>query len=207
MTGNNLQELTQKIYEEGVEKARKEGEHILQEVKEEARQIIARAEEQAQQIIEKAEQKVREIRQQNEAELKLSARQAISALKQKIVDLIVARVAAAPLEKAFDDQKFIQEIIEKLIFAWLENDKQSDDLRVLLPEGKYQELEKYFAAKENELLQKGVQIQFQGKMKDGFVIGPQDGSYKISFTSEDFENYFKAYLRPRTYQRLFGEEE
>ena len=43
-------------------------------------------------------------------------------------------------------------------------------------------------------------------MKDGFAIAPQDGRFKVSFTSEDFENYFKTFARPRTYKLLYGEE-
>jgi V/A-type H+-transporting ATPase subunit E len=40
-------------------------------------------------------------------------------------------------------------------------------------------------------------------MKKGFEIAPVDGTYKLSFSDEDFANLFKTYLRPRTKELLF----
>jgi V/A-type H+-transporting ATPase subunit E len=59
--------------------------------------------------------------------------------------------------------------------------------------------------KAQELLNKGINVEFSGTMRDGFQISPEDGRFKVRFTSEDFENYFKTFARPRTYQLLFGE--
>jgi len=44
-------------------------------------------------------------------------------------------------------------------------------------------------------------------MDKGFQIGPKDGSYKVSFTDEDFKNFFKDYLRPGLIELLFAAEE
>lgn len=41
-------------------------------------------------------------------------------------------------------------------------------------------------------------------MKQGFIIAPEDGTYKIKFEGDDFANLFKNYLRPRTKEILFG---
>ena len=43
-------------------------------------------------------------------------------------------------------------------------------------------------------------------MKGGFKIGPADGSYKISFSEDDFENFFKSFLRPKTIEMLYPGE-
>ena len=48
-------------------------------------------------------------------------------------------------------------------------------------------------------------VEFSPAMKQGFSLSPVDGSYKLSFTDEDFANLFKGYLRPRTAKLLFGE--
>ena len=53
---------------------------------------------------------------------------------------------------------------------------------------------------------KSVEFSFSQEVKSGFKIGPADGSYLISFTDEDFMNFLKAYLRPKTNQLLFSEE-
>jgi len=36
-----------------------------------------------------------------------------------------------------------------------------------------------------------------------FTIQPADGSYKVSFGKEEFEDYFKSFLRPQLVQMLF----
>jgi V/A-type H+-transporting ATPase subunit E len=43
-------------------------------------------------------------------------------------------------------------------------------------------------------------------MKQGFIIAPEDGTYKIKFEGDDFANLFKNYLRPRTKEILFGNQ-
>ena len=59
---NKLQELTQKLYNEGVGKANLEAEKILAEAKSEAEKLKQNAEKDAQKIIANAEQKSAEIK-------------------------------------------------------------------------------------------------------------------------------------------------
>ena len=40
-------------------------------------------------------------------------------------------------------------------------------------------------------------------MKALFSISPADGSYKVNFGEEEFENYFKEFLRPQLVKMLF----
>ena len=61
----------------------------------------------------------------------------------------------------------------------------------------------FFNSKAKDLLDKGVSIkQVNGKAMS-FTIQPADGSYKVNFGSEEFENYFKALLRPGLVDILF----
>jgi V/A-type H+-transporting ATPase subunit E len=55
-------------------------------------------------------------------------------------------------------------------------------------------------------MNKGLEFSFSPDVRTGFKIGPADGSYLISFTDDDFLNFLKAYLRPKTSHLLFGEE-
>lgn len=202
----NLEELTKKVYSEGVEKAEVRAKEIETEAKVKAREIIAEAEKKAKSIVEAAEKKAEEVRIQNEAEIKLSSRQAIGTLKQKITDMIVWEVLSEPISGAFQDEKFVENLIEKLIDNWTSHFGDAERLDILLPEEDYAEVQKTLRGKAQELLTKGINLKFHGKMKDGFQISPEDGRFKVSFTSEDFENYFKTFARPRTYKLLFGEQ-
>lgn len=203
---NNLQELTQKIYSEGIDKAKSKGDEIIASAKVKAQDIVKEAEKKAQSIIDTAEKKAAESKIQHEAEMRLSSRQALGMLKQKITDLIIWEVTSAPIQDSFKDEKFIQNLISKLIDYWTSSFGKEERLDILLPEGDYAEVQKTLRDQAQELLAKGVRVDFTGTMKDGFQISPEDGRFMVRFTSEDFENYFKTFARPRTYKLLFGEQ-
>jgi len=203
---NKLQELTQKLYNEGVEKANEEADKIIKEAKSEADKIKKNAEKEAKGIIEEAEQKSEEIKKNVHAELELASKQTVRKVKQQITDLITSKVIDEPVKKAFDDEKFVKEIIETIIKNWDPQKKESVDLSVLLPEKMEKEFEKYFKAKTGKELNAKLELSFSDAVKGGFKIGPADNSYKISFSEEDFINFFKSYLRPKTGEMLFQGE-
>jgi len=203
---NKLQELTQKLYNEGVEKANEEADKIIKEAKAEGDKIKKNAEKEAKGIIEEAEQKSEETRKNVHAELELASKQTVRKVKQQITDLITSKVIDEPVKKAFDDEKFVKEIIETMIKNWDPQKKESVDLSVLLPEKMEKEFEKYFKAKTGKELNAKLELSFSDAVKGGFKIGPDDNSYKISFTEEDFINFFKSYLRPKTGEMLFQGE-
>jgi V/A-type H+-transporting ATPase subunit E len=52
-------------------------------------------------------------------------------------------------------------------------------------------------------LDKGVKIEQVNGQKALFSISPADGTYKVNFGEEEFENYFKGFLRPQLVEMLF----
>ncbi len=202
---NKLQELTSKIYEEGIAKANEEAEKIISEAKKEAEDLRNKSKKEAARIIEKAEKDATELRKNVESEVKLSARQALATIKQRITELITIQSTAEPVKEAFRDKDFIKKIIETTIKNWNPG-KEAYDLHLLLPKEDEKELGSYFSKKQKELLKGSLEIGFDERMSAGFKIGPVDGRFIISFTDEDFDNFFKNYLRPRTTKLLYGNE-
>ena len=203
---NKLQELTQKLYNEGVEKANAEAEKIIAEAKSEAEKIKQEANQEAKNILANAEQKSADIKKNVDAEISLAAKQTIRSTKQKITDMIVSKVIDQPVKEAFDDQKFVKEIIETVVKNWNAQKNESIDLSLLLPADLEKEFSKYFSAKTGKELNANLELSFSDTIKGGFKIGPADGSYKISFSEQDFENFFKSYLRPKTIEMLYPGE-
>lgn len=198
-----MQELTSKIYEEGIAKANEEAEKLISEARKEAENLKNKAKKEAEQIVEKAEKDAQELRKNVESEVKLSARQALSTIKQQITELIAVKATDEPVKEAFKDKDFIKNIIETTIKNWNPG-KDAFDLQLLLPKEDENSLGTYFEKKQKELLKGSLEIRFDDKLNAGFKIGPKDGRFLISFTDEDFENFFKNYLRPRTTQLLYG---
>lgn len=203
---NSVEELTQKIYKEGIEKAEQKGIEIIKEAKQKSLDIVKNAETKAGDIIELAKKHASELKRRQEAEMRLSSRQAVSTLKQRITDLIIWDVTSEPIVKAFEDKEFVQRLIEKLVDFWLTNFAKEDSLNVLLPKKDFEAYRDFMANRGQEILKKGVNINFKGTMENGFQIMPEDNRFKVSFTDKDFENYFKTFARPRTFKLLFGVE-
>lgn len=202
---DKLQELTQKIYNEGLEKGQKEGEAIIENAKKEADQILKKARKDAEEIKQKAEKEAEELRKNVNSELEISARQSITAIKQRITDLISDKAVKDALGKAFDDTEFIRDIIARMIENWGDIEKSGEGMLVFLPEKDREKFGDILMSKVAEKIEGALEIEFEEGIRSGFRIGPKDGSYKISFTEKDFERFFKQYLRPRT-QKLFSEE-
>ncbi|MCF8227784.1 MAG: hypothetical protein K9G58_00270 [Bacteroidales bacterium] len=203
---NKLQELTEKLYAEGIDKANQEADEIKKKAEEQAEDIKKQAEKEAESIIQDAKKKAEEIKNNLESELKLSSSQAITALKQKITNLITAKVIDKPVEETFSESEFIKESVEKAIENWKPGERGTADLTILLPGKTEEKLKSHFLSKENEILQKGFEVRFDDKLSSGFMIKPVEGGFKINFTDEDFKNFFKAYLRPRSSEYLYEEK-
>lgn len=203
---NKLQELTQKLYNEGVEKANVEAEKIIAEAKAEAAKLKQNAENDAQKIIDNAEKKSVEIKKNLDAELNLATKQTIRTVKQQITDMIVGKVIEEPVKNAFNEVEFVKTIIEAVVKNWDPQKNETIDLSVLLPADLEKEFTKFFNAKSGKELNAKLELNFSDTLKGGFKIGPADGSYKISFSEEDFENFFKSFLRPKTVEMLYEEK-
>ncbi len=203
---NKLQELTEKIYKEGISKGNAEAEAIIDKAKKEAEAILTEAKKESKSILDQARKKAEEIKNNGESELKLSARQSINALKQKIVDLINGETVHKAVSDAFKDDDFVKKLLETTLKSWMDSPDKPADLSVMLPEKEAAAVEQYFARSAKTLLDKGLVIKPDTDLNAGFQIIPKDGSYKLSFTDKDFENFFKQYLRPRLMKLLFTGE-
>ena len=204
---SSVEELTRKIYQEGIEKAEQETEEILKEARQKAQAIVEKAERKSKTMIADAEKRAADLKIKNETEMRLAARQSLSTLKQKIRDMLVWEVTSKPFPTAFDDKEFVQELIKKLVDFWLINFGKNEGLNILLPKKDYDEAQDYVRNNVQELLKKGVKVDFDDIMTNGFQISPEDGRFKVSFTAEDFENYFKSFAKPRIFKLLFEDNQ
>lgn len=199
-----IQELTEKIYQEGVEKGESQAQKIVADAQEKAGGIVADAKTQAEKILADAQKQAAELKRNTEAEINLSGTQALSAIKQQILDLITSKVVDDSMTKSLSEPGTIKEFVALIVQGW-KKENSVPELEALLPEQKKGELEKAFQKGASELMKKGLSLSFSKSVKAGFRIGPKEGSFKISLTDEDFAEFFKEYLRPRTRTWLFGE--
>lgn len=200
---NRLQELTDKIYQEGISKGNEEAEKIVSDARAEAEKILAEAKKKAENIVSEAEKKSAEFDQNTKSELKLASRQAVDALKQELVGIVNGTITTSEIKAAMGDTKFIQKAIETAVKNWAVHNDETIDMQVLIPKEDEKAISDYFAGTAKGVLDKGFSIETVNDLKAGFQVAPADGSYKVSFTDEDFINFFKEFLRPKIVELLF----
>ena len=199
---DKLQELTQKLYNEGLSKGKEEGAAILAQAKEEADSIVKKAQEEAAHIMENARKEAEDYRIKMEGDVKMASTQALQATRAGIENLIVTKAVDAPVKSALSEAAFVKEIISAVASRF--SAQESTDIALLLPKKLQKELEPFVQGELAKTLGKGVEASFSKKVEGGFKIGPKDGSYFISLTDESFQQLIGDYLRPATKKILFG---
>ena len=199
---NKLQELTDKLYNEGLSKGKQEGEEILAKAKVQAEEIIAKAKAEAEAVMAAANKAAEDLKTKVQSDLKMAAAQSIAATKKDIETLVVTKMTAEQTAAALTSAEFVKEVI--LAVAKSFNTEEPVDLEVVLPEKLKKDLEPFVAAELAKALKGNVEATFTKKVAGGFTIGPKDGGYFISFTEETFNALISEYLRPATKKILFG---
>lgn len=194
---DKIQELTTKLYNEGVEKGKNEADQIITQAKEEEQEIIDAAKKQAEELLDRARKDAEEMKSNAEAELKLFAAQASEALKTEITNIITGELATSNVKAATTDKAFMQQLITDLVKNWAK-----DESLTIGVENK-KELTDYFTANAKALLDKGLKVEEVNGLKAGFELSPADGSYKVKFGEEEFVAYFREFLRPQIQKLLF----
>ena len=83
-----IQELTEKLLREGVERGNAEAEKIIAQAKEQAAQIVAEAQAAAGEVEQAAQKNVKAQQQNMQAEVKMYAAQALEALKSEVANVV-----------------------------------------------------------------------------------------------------------------------
>jgi|APMed6443717190_1056831.scaffolds.fasta_scaffold30645_2 V/A-type H+-transporting ATPase subunit E len=192
-----LQELTDKIYLEGIEKANAEAAEILSGARKEAAEIVSKAQNEAVKEIKSAEDKSNELMKNTRSELKLFAQQSVNALKSEITNLICGSIVSDAVKVATTDKVFMQKMLLSLV------EGLAKDQQVIVEAKDAKALTAYFESNAKALLNKGVTIKEANGIKADFTVIPAEGGYKLTFGEEELIAYFKEFLRPKLVEMLF----
>ena len=194
---NKIQELTDKIYREGVEKGNEEAQRLIAKAQDEAKVIIEKAHKEAEAIIATAQKSADELSENTKSELKLFAGQALNTLKSEITTMMTDNILSDSVKNFVQNEDFLNAFIVALASRWSLNEP------IVISASDAESLKKYFAMNAKALLDKGVKIEQVNGIKTLFSVSPADGSYKVNFGEEEFMNYFRAFLRPQLVEMLF----
>lgn len=199
---DKLQELTDKLYNEGLSKGKAEGEQILEAARKEAEHIISEARKSAVSIMEQAEKDAADFKLKVTSDVKMAAAQSIQATKKDVENLVMNKLVGENVAKALSSADFMKEFIKSVAERFSSDD--ASDLNLILPASLQAQLEPFVQNELSNMLGRGISADFSKKIAGGFTIGPKNGGYFISLTDATFDDLISEYLRPVTRKLLFG---
>lgn len=200
---NKLQQLTQKLYDEGLEKGRSEAGKLVDDAKAQAAKIVAEARAEAEDIVKKAQVKAEDVEKNTMTEISLAGKQAVANIKSEIASMIIAKSTSEGVKAAGVDPAFVKEMLLSVAKNWNGNDSGKVELKALLSEGERAKLDAAFEKSASELLSAGIEVGYSKDVKTGFKVGAKNGGYYISFSDADVEALLGEYLREKVSQMLF----
>lgn len=192
-----IQELTDIIYNEGVAKGQAQADEIVARAKEESERLVAAARKEAEQIMTQAQKECDANADNMRKELGLYATQALEALKSQIANVVTDTIVKDAVKGFTQNESLFGEFILTIAKEWVKRES------IVIESAGADAIRAYFENKAKELLDGGVKIDKVNGRAAAFTIGPANGAYKVSFGDEEFENWFKAMLRPQLVQALF----
>ena len=203
---NKLEQLTAKLYEEGLSKGRGEGEKILADAQAKAKKSVAEAEAEAAGIIKKAHAQAEDLRKNTMTEISLAGKQAVGKIREEIASMIVTKSVSGGVKQAGMDPVFIKEMLLAVAGNWNGASSDKVSLSAMLPADKQKELDAAFEKSAKELLAEGIEVGYSKDVRSGFKVGAKDGGYYISFSDEDFDALLGQYLREKVSKILYDKE-
>ena len=201
---DKLQELTDRLYNEGLSKGKQQGEELLQKAHAEAEGIIAQAKAEAERIIAQAEKDAEELKTKVTADVKMAATQSIAVTKQEIEKMLVTKAATEGVKANMGNTAFVKELISSVVKAFNPQNASPVDLSLILPESLKAEVEPFVKNEIANQFKGEVKVDYSKKMNGGFKVSPKEGGYMLQFTDEEFTQLIANYLRPATKKILFG---
>mgnify|MGYP000492404438 CR=1 FL=1 len=195
----NIDTLTEKIYKEGIEQAESEARMILEKAQEDAKKIIEEAKENAVKVLEHAEREAKELKQNTLTDIRLAGNKATSSLKQEIKTLVKAKVFDEQIKETFLERDFVKEL---MLLVGKGNADNID--KIILPESFKRDFESFYQSSVSNVLPE-IKVDFDKKLSNGFRFEASDSGYLITFTDEDFIEFFSPFLNAQTRRILFND--
>ena len=154
---NKLQELTDKLYNDGLSKGREEGERLLEEARSQADDIIAKARKEAEDIVSEARRQADDYSQKVKSDLKMAAAQSFQATKSDIENLIIGKFAGEEVKSTLSSADFVKQFLQAIAEKFSTDD--ASDLSVVLPASLQDELEPFVKGQLSKVLGKEIFLQ------------------------------------------------
>ena len=189
-----LQELIEKIKNEGVGVAEEKAASIIKEAEEKAASIIKEAESKAEAIVKKAKEEQERFEKASTSSVRQAARNTIIAFRESLIAQLDAIIKVETLNKY--DATVLTTLIPEVVMAMIKKE-HVEGASVMLSEKDAKALEKSLMKAFKERLETGINVLPDYNIKAGFKWTEKGYSSYCDFTNESVAEAFSAYLSPR----------
>lgn len=200
---NKIQQLTSKLYEEGLQKGKTESERLLSEAKSQAEKIVNDAQKKADEIIAAANVRDNEMHEAAMRDVSLASRRVITDLKESVKDMLASASVSTEVKENFNNVEFVASLIGSIVENWSKQNPNSG-ISIAVPADKTEQFASFIEKKTAENLTKNLEIKSDSRLNSGFRISSSDSRFYIRFTDEQFDNFFKEYVRVKVADMIFG---
>jgi V/A-type H+-transporting ATPase subunit E len=198
-----LRLLTEKIYEEGIEKAKSESEKLIANARAEADRILKDAQKEKENIINQAAAEAESARRKVEAEIKLAAVKAGNQLRSNIENLLASEQVNKPLTQGLSDPTILKEVLVNCVSALRKSEE--GDWTIALSREAEKQIQSWMSDTRAQALQNGIEFNADGQRGQGFKVISKSEGYALEFDAASFERFLGKYLKPETLQLLTSE--
>jgi V/A-type H+-transporting ATPase subunit E len=211
---SGVQELIDRLRDEGVQEGKQRADEIVQKARAEARGIVAEAERQAEEISRRAQADAERLQSAGKDALRIAARDTILTLKSDLAALFSNQVREL-VSTAMVDEAFLQKLIHEVAGRVMQDERDAesggptaeiilprdivgvDDLRRKPEEVREGTLSHFVLQVANDLLRKGVAFRADGSQKAGIRVVLMDEDLQIDLSDDAVTALLLRHLLPR----------
>jgi len=212
---HGVQELIDRLRDEGVQEAEQQAKKILEEARQEAQAILAKAKAEADEMKATAKAEI-ESRDKSAMEaLKLAARDAVLQLKSGVVRAFEQHVRRL-VTSATTDKELIRTIVLVLAGKTAQELTKDKDLEIMVAEALFEDVKIDQALKDRgkeqilalsgDMLREGIELIPSSDVQGGVSVKLAGEDLKIDLTDKAISDLLIRYMSPRFVSILAGEE-
>lgn len=188
-----VQELLERIKQDGVNEAKAQADAILKEAEAKKAAIIADAEKQAEFIINRAKEEAKNTEAASRTALVQASRDLLNSFKEQILSL-VHKIIALKVKEAYTID-VLKKAIPLVLEQWAK--ESSVNSIVMIPEQEKHAIEAYIKQELADLVKKGLEIKPVKSIAAGFRVGEKDGSAYYDCSAEAVAELFGAFVNDK----------
>ncbi len=194
-----IQELIDKIKDEGIQAAEAKGRDIEAQAQKRADEMIAQARKEAARIVSEAQAESQKAKDVVESALKQASRDMLLRLRKEITKTLES-IMMKDLRESLSPE-VMAELIQKIASAYL-NNAQDGDIQVALGGEDLKKLEQGFLNKLKSVLKQPLVLRSADNIRSGFTISFDQGKSCFDFTDESLAEFLGQYLNERVTEIL-----